>query len=342
MTLGKEGKAITNIESMGDMTITPLAGKVFGATIIGVDLRDLTEEEFDTIRSSFLEYGLLLFPGQDLDEQASADFGLRWGELEFGGQAMSNQRKHKDGTYGDIYDLESQLMRTNVGNEGWHTDSTYKPASSKCAMLSAVTIPDEGGQTEFADSRSAYVELDQATKDRIAGLSAYHSTNFSQANDIGDFPDSNGEGVYGTVYHGEAYLRPLVKVHAETGVPNLFVGRHAFGIPGLPRDESRALLQSLIEFVVSDERRVYSHDWAPGDTIFWDNRFVLHRARPYDYSQARYLIGTRVAGDDSDLAYYPDDPRAEAGRRALVDELEVVRTEATGRMYGATTATSNT
>jgi alpha-ketoglutarate-dependent taurine dioxygenase len=324
---------------MGDMTITPMADKAFGATVTDVELRDLSDDEFDTIRSSFLEYGFLLFPGQHLDEQENIDFGLRWGELEFGGQPMSNQRKHKDGTLGEIFDIDSQMMRTNVGNEGWHTDSTYKPIASKCAMLSAVIVPDEGGQTELADMRSAYAALDQQTKDRIADLSAYHSTNFSQANDIGDFPQSNGEGIYGSVYHPEAYLRPLVKIHPETGVPNLFVGRHAFGIPGLTRDQSRELLSSLIEFVVSDERRVYCHDWTPGDLLFWDNRFVLHRARPYDYSQPRYLIGTRVAGDpESELAYYPDDPRAEAGRQALAEELEILRREATDRRYGATTA----
>ncbi len=324
---------------MGDLRITPLEGKTFGATVTGVELRTLSSEEFAAIRAAFLEYGMLVFPGQHLDEAASADFGRLWGELEFGGQALANQRKHKDGSYGEIYDIESQLMRTNVGNEIWHTDSTYKPLSSKCAMLSAVIVVEEGGQTEFADQRAAYAGLDEATKKRIAVLSAYHSTNYSQANDIGDFPQSNGEGVYGTVYHGEAYLRPLVKIHPETGIPNLFVGRHAFGIPGLPRDESRALLKSLIDFVVSDERRVYRQEWTPGDTVFWDNRFVLHRARPYDYSKPRYMIGTRVAGDPAtELAYYPEDPRAEAGREALAAELEILRNEVKDRRYGATTA----
>ncbi|MCC6433641.1 MAG: TauD/TfdA family dioxygenase [Acidimicrobiales bacterium] len=323
---------------MQDMSIERIEGKAFGATVTGVELRNLGDDEFAAIHAAFLEHGFLLFPGQHLNEQESADFGRRWGELEFGGQALANQRKHKDGTYGEIFDIDSQLMRTNLGNEAWHTDSTYKPYSSKCAMLSAVIVPDEGGQTELADMRSAYAELDEATKDRIADLSAYHSTNYSQANDLGDFPQSNGEGAYGTVYHGEAYLRPLVKIHPETGIPSLFVGRHAFGIPGLPREESRALLRSLMEFVVADERRVYRHDWTPGDTLFWDNRFVLHRARPYDYSKPRYLIGTRVAGDASELAYLPDDPRAEAGRQALAAELAILRTEAADRRYGATTA----
>lgn len=318
----------------------PIEDKTFGATVTGVDLRNVSAEDFEKVHAAFLQYGLLVFPGQNLNEEESAAFGRLWGELEFGGQAMANQRKHKDGSFGEIYDVETQLMRTNLGNEAWHTDSTYKPLSSKCAMLSAVIVPDEGGATEFADTRAAYDALDAATKARIADLSAYHSTNYSQANDLGDFPSSNGEGVYGTVYHGEAYLRPLVKVHPETGIPNLFVGRHAFGIPGLTREESRALIQSLIDFVVSDERRVYRQDWVPGDTVFWDNRFVLHRARPYDYRKPRYLIGTRVAGDPaSELAYWPDDPRAEAGRQALAVELEILRVEATDRRYGATTAT---
>jgi alpha-ketoglutarate-dependent taurine dioxygenase len=202
-------------------------------------------------------------------------------------------------------------------------------------MLSAVTIPDEGGETELADARAAYDELDTETRDRIEHLSAYHSTEYSQANDIGDFPARDD----GSIYHGEAYLRPLVKVHPETGRKAIFVARHAFGIPGLERVESRELLASLTDFIVSEPSRVYKHHWQPGDTLFWDNRCILHRARPYDYSKPRVLIGTRIAGDpDSELAYYPEDPEAEAGRIALSEELERLREETRDRMYGATTA----
>jgi len=325
---------------MSGVHITPMTGKAFGATATDIDLKNLSDIEFGTLAEALLEHGFLLFPDQHLTEANSIAFGERFGELEFGGLPMANQKKHRDGTFGEIYDLQSQLMRTNVGNETWHTDSTYKPISSKVAMLSGVVIPDEGGQTELADLQTGYEELDQNIKELIAGLSAFHSTNYSQANDLGDFPDANGEGAYGTVYHGEAYLRPLVKMHPETGRPNLFVGRHAFGIPGLERDESRSLIESLIEHVVSDESRVYSHNWTVGDTLLWDNRRVLHRARPYDYEKPRYLIGTRVAGDPaSELAYYPEDPEAQAGREALTAELQHLRQTSKNRMYGATTAT---
>ena len=324
---------------MIDMKIEPIPDKTFGAVVTNVRLASLKDQEFARIHQAFLEYGFLVFPDQHLSDQQNIAFGERFGKLEFGALPLANQEKHEDGTYGDIIPLTSQRMRTNVGNEAWHTDSTYKPIASRVAMLSAVIVPDEGGQTELADLRAGYEALDDATKEIVAGLSAFHSTNFSQANDLGDFPDTNGDGLYGEVYHGEAYLRPMVKIHPETGKPNLFVGRHAFGIPGLNRQESRKLIRSLIEHVVGDDSRVYSHNWVVGDTLLWDNRRALHRARPYDYSKPRYLIGTRVAGDPaSELAYYPEDPEAEAGRKALIEELEFLREETKDQMYGATTA----
>ena len=318
------------------MNITPMEDKVFGAVVTNVRLADLSSDEFTAIKSAYLEYGFLLFPGQFLTDEENVAFCERFGELEFAASPMSNSEKDDDGSFGKIFDMESQRMRINVGNEAWHTDSTYKPMSSKCAMLSAIKVPAEGGETELADARAAYAALDQETKDRIEHLGAYHSNQYSQANDIGDFPPQDAD----TIYHGEAYLRPLVKTHPETGVKNLFVARHAFGIPSLSREESRELLQSLLNFVPSDPARVYSHKWQAGDTLFWDNRCLLHRAMPYDYTQApRVLLGTRVAGEpESELAYYPTDPEAQAGRDALAAELEILREEAKDRRYGATTA----
>ncbi len=320
---------------MSHISVEPMADKVFGAVVTDVHLATITDEAFAEIKAAFLRYGFLVFPGQFLSEQDNIRFGERFGKLEFGGVPMANVHRNDDGSFGDVIAIDSQRMRTNVGNEAWHTDSTYMPASSKCAMLSAVVVPDEGGETELADMRAGYAALDQATKDKIADLSAYHSTQYSQANDVGDFPPTDKN----SIYHGEAYLRPLVKVHPETGVKNLFIGRHAFGIPGLTREESRALLRSLLEFVVSEPQRTYLHRWQPGDTLIWDNRALLHRARPYDYNQPRYLIGTRVAGDPaSELAYYPHDPAAQAGREALAAELAVLEQEVGDRKYHATSA----
>ena len=323
---------------MSEMTITPIPEKSIGALVTNVRLAELDDATFASIKTAFLKFGFLVFPDQHLTDAQNIQFGERFGSLEFGALPIANQQKHEDGSYGRVFDLASQRMRTNVGNEIWHTDSTYRPISSKCAMLSAVTVPDSDGETELADMRAGYSALDKTTQEKIADLSAYHSTQYSQANDVGDFPPQKP----GTIYHGEAYLRPLVKTHPETGIKNLFIGRHAFGIPTLSRQQSRALLQELLAFVVADKSRVYTHKWQVGDTLIWDNRALLHRARPYDYTKPRVLTATRVAGEEpSELAYYPQDPAAEAGRDALASELSALRAEAAGKKFGATTTSED-
>jgi alpha-ketoglutarate-dependent taurine dioxygenase len=304
--------------------IEPIADKVFGAVVSNIALPELDDATFAELYGAFLDYGFLVFPEQFLSEQQNIEFGRRFGELEFGALPLANQHRNDDGEFKQMIDVDTQRMRTNIGNEAWHTDSTYWPVSSKCALLSAVKVPEQGGQTELADMRAGFATLPEDLKLRVQNLSAFHSTEYSQANDLGDFPLRDKS----SIYHGEAYLRPLVKTHPETGIQNLFIGRHAFGIPGLERDESRVLLQTLLEHVVSEPQRVYQHQWRAGDVLVWDNRALLHRARPYDYSQPRVLIGTRVAGEvSSELAYYPDDPRAQAGREALALELDILRTQ---------------
>ena len=319
------------------MKITPVENKQFGAVVTGVKLANLSDNEFETLKLAFLDYGFLVFPELFSAKEDSISFAERFGNLEFAATSvLSNQEVDENRSAGQVLDMDSQRMRMIVGNSFWHTDSTYQPHSAKCGMLSAVVIPEQGGGTALADTRSAYATLDQATKDRVENLSAYHSNQYSQANDLGDFPDIQP----GTIYHGEAYLRPLVKVHPETGVKSLIIGRHAFGIPGLARDEGRELLQLLLDHVVSDEARVYEHSYQPGDLLFWDNRALMHRAMPYDYSKPRIVIATRIAGDESEFAYEPSDAQAAAGRRALAEELATLREETTDRQYQATTASS--
>ena len=139
------------------------------------------------------------------------------------------------------------------------------------------------------------MELESNIKERINGLSAYHSLYRSQAQ-IGDVrdPDSGSAG-YG-FFGQNPPLRPLVKRHPETGRHALVIGRHAYGIPGLTEAESAELLDRLLDHTCRAPN-VYQHEWAPGDAVLWDNRRLLHRARPWDMSQPRVMFHTRIAGD---------------------------------------------
>ena len=165
------------------------------------------------------------------------------------------------------------------------------PVQAKGAVFTAHTVPASGGETGWADTRAAYRALDPEMRERIAGLSAYHSLWYSQAK-LGHKPKV-GEG-YG-FHELEHPLRPLIKVHPETGDKMLTIGRHAYGIPGLEEPASEALLQELVDFACRAPR-VYHHEWTPGDAVVWDNRRLMHQACPWDMHEPRIMYHARIAG----------------------------------------------
>ena len=290
-------------------TVTP-TDSTLGATVTGVDLAAMDDDAWACVRDAFHEHGMLVFPGQHLSEAAQIAFARRFGSIELlrddpAHEAVSIGNAAEDGaTVGP----DDNLYKTLRGNEGWHTDSSYMPLAAKASVLSAQVVPSWGGETEWADMRAAWDALDGAAKERVAGLSAYHSLYQSQAK-IG-YEIETGAG-YG--YHTRgAPLRPLVKTHPVTGRKSLFIGRHAFRIPGMEDGEAQALLDDLVDAACRPPRTL-RHEWQPGDVVIWDNRCVLHRARPYDFSEIRVLRHTRVAGDQAtEFAKTGRDERAAA------------------------------
>ena len=294
-------------------TVTPIKDTSFGAIVTNVDLNDLDEATWQSIEEAFHQHAALVFPAQHLGEDAQVAFAARFGDIELlreNTKAIQISNKNPDGTVLGPQDFRYQTLR---GNEGWHMDSTYMPLAAKAGMLSAITVPPRGGETELADMRAAYDALDQDMKERIADLRAYHSLYASQAK-LGYLVET-GAG-YG--YHDQgAPLRPLVKIHPVTGRPALCIGRHTYRIPGLDDAEAQALLDDLVD-AACQAPRVYSHNWQPGDLMVWDNRCVMHRARPYDVSEIRILQATRIAGDpQSELAPTERGESASAATRAV-------------------------
>jgi len=262
-----------------------------GAIVAGVELAALDSSSWRAVEAAFHEHALLIFPAQHLSDAQQVAFARRFGEIEhIVGELdvipISNQRHD-----GRLLADEEPAMQIMRGNEGWHTDSSYMPLAAKASVLSAHVVPAEGGRTGWADMRAAYQALDDATRQRVGELSAYHSIRYSQER-IGD----SGPGIGYGYFDGEPPLRPLVKRHPVTGRPSLFIGRHAFGIPGLEPTESEELLDALLQ-AACEPPRTYEHSWQPGDIAIWDNRCVLHRARPFDHSVPRVMKHTRVAGD---------------------------------------------
>ena len=276
-------------------SIRPLSDKTFGAVVTDICLSELDANTFSRVYQYWLEYALLIFPGQHLSDAEQTAFARRFGELVEGLEAVELSNVLPDGTLRDAPD--DDMMKIIRGNMHWHQDNTYMPLQAKGAVFSAKVVPTAQGDTAFADMRAAWDALDDQTREKLAPLSASHSLAHSQRELGEETKSSDSEYVGYGLDVSEVPRRPLLKVHPETGRKTLAVGRHAFGVTGMSEEESASLLNDLIDFAVGEESRTYQHRWSQGDVVVWDNRCLLHRACAWDYSEPRVMLHSRIAGD---------------------------------------------
>ena len=275
------------------LSIQPLETSTFGAIVTGFRITELDDGTWQRLYAAWLDHALLIFPGQFLKRDEQIAFAKRFGSLEFEMAALSNVKA--DGTLRLEKDNDD-MMKVLKGNMGWHADSTYMPVQAKGAVFSAEIVPTVGGQTGWADMRAAYDALDGDTREKVDRLSAYHSLHYSQSKLGHETRKTDGEYSGYGLHDGPVPLRPLVKVHPETGRRSLLIGRHAHNIPGMDEAESERFLEGLVEFACQPPR-IYHHDWRLGDVVVWDNRCLLHQATPWDMSQPRVMWHSRIAGD---------------------------------------------
>jgi alpha-ketoglutarate-dependent 2,4-dichlorophenoxyacetate dioxygenase len=268
-----------------------------GAEVRGVNLtRALTSEVFAEIEAAFNSYGILVLPGQPVSDEQQLAFSRLFGPLEVNpNYAGAKMRLRPD--VADISNLDAEgrvLARDdrrnlfNLGNQLWHTDSSFKQIPAKCSLLSARELPSSGGETEFTDLRAAWDALPQSRKRAFDGLIVEHSI-FRSRSQIG-FADFNDE-IFKQL---PPVPQVLVRHHPASCRTSFYLASHASHIIGWPVEEGRALIEELIAFSTQPQF-VYQHRWTVGDLVIWDNRCTMHRGRPYDDTQRRVLHRTTVS-----------------------------------------------
>lgn len=266
-----------------------------GVEVHGVDLREpMSDEKFTEIRKALNDHSLVLFRGQSIDEAQHVAFSRRFGSLL--GHVLTQFLKKE---HPEVYVLSNvQANGKPIGNhkEGWnwHSDLSYKLEPSLGALLYAIEVPPEEGDTWFNSMHAAWDALDVDTQQRIRHLRATHSYSgyYSKAFADRDALTEEQKAAVPDVSH------PLVRTHPETGRLSLYVGEDVVKcIEGLPPAEGEALLDELNAHA-TDERFGYRHKWRQGDLLIWDNRSTMHRATPYDdVKYRRVMHRTTVAGD---------------------------------------------
>lgn len=276
----------------------------FGARITGVDLgAPLSDAAVEEIRAAIDDYSFLLFPGQAMDDDKHLAFTRLLGEPEPNHVKLGQEGiVEYFGTIGNVQPdgttVGNSHKRTifQTGNNMWHTDSSFRKVPAFVSIMCAYEVPDEGGETEFVSARAAYGRLSGDEKEKIDPLHVIHDYVFSRSKVS---PDAV------TPSHA-ASLPPieqkLVRNNPRSGAKNLYIGSHARQIAGWSLEESRPLLDDLLDRATRPEF-VYAQAWQPGDVVIWDNRCLLHRGAGFDADKyRRHMRQTRVEGGGPTLA----------------------------------------
>ncbi|MFT5175476.1 MAG: alpha-ketoglutarate-dependent 2,4-dichlorophenoxyacetate dioxygenase [Gammaproteobacteria bacterium] len=277
-----------------DRARADFAGRVTGIDIAaGVSARDAA-----AIEDAMDVYGVLVIPGQLIDDQQQYRFSTNFGPMEeaTGDIAARDQRRlsmdindisnlSKDGA---VLSRDDRRRLFGLGNMLWHSDSSFKPTPAKFSLLSARSIPATGGNTEFADMRAAWDSLDPQLQEECLGKVCEHSQIYSRGLlGFTDFTDDERQ-------RWEPVQQRLVRRHPRTGRLSLYLAAHIGTIVDWPMPEARMFVRDLTEHA-TQRQFVYAHRWQQWDLVMWDNRIAMHRARRYDHTQPRDMHRTTVA-----------------------------------------------
>ena len=276
------------------ITVTP-AHPDFAAEIAGVDVsRPLNPADRQAIEDAIDRYAVVVFRGQTLDDEKQVAFARNFGPIASSALKLRHRDiKHRiessdvadisnlDGD-GNVLKPDARRRLDGLANRLWHTDASFRAVPGALSMLYAHVIPEEGGDTEFADLRAAYDALPEAKKNELEGLVAEHSI----------WRSREQLGVVQYTEEERASLPPvpqrLVRTHPGSHRKTLYLAAHASHILGMPVADGRLIILDLIEHA-TQPRFVHAHRWARGDLVIWDNRCTMHRARPFDTTRVRDL-----------------------------------------------------
>jgi alpha-ketoglutarate-dependent 2,4-dichlorophenoxyacetate dioxygenase len=283
------------------LTIRQL-GPGFVGEVEGLDLtKPLPAADIAAIHAGMDQYGVLIFHDQNFTDETQLAFTQSLGpiELAIGVSLRKPEEQRLPTTFADVSNLDKEgkpFARDDrrrlyaLGNQLWHSDSSFKVVPAKYSLLHARSVTSKGGNTEFADMRAAYDSLDQETKGLCEPLICQHSQMFSRA--IHGFTEFSDE----ERARFQPVLQRLVRVHPSTGKKSLYLSSHAGRIVGWPVPEAKAFLFDLTEMATQREF-VYAHKWRVGDLVIWDNRRTMHRARPFPHTEPRDVRRTTLMGD---------------------------------------------
>ena len=272
--------------------------KSLGGEITDLDISNrLTQDQINFINESWDERLVLVFKKQNLDDHKLINFSKYFGELDPPGPNPYGVTFLPEYPEINVISNVKNEQGTPIGNLGdgeavWHADMTYQELPPKAGILYALEVPENQGNTHFANMALAYSELPNRLKEKIDGKILIHD---SAHNSAGMLRKGYEEVENPSETPGARH--PIVIRDKNTNKKLLFLGRrpHAY-IIGLELEESEDLLNEIWEHATQD-KFTWTQQWEKGDLLMWKNLNVLHKRDAFDPNTRRVMHRTQIKGE---------------------------------------------
>lgn len=265
-----QGNTLTATQSTQTSHIIPLSDSL-GAIIEGITIQDgLPLPDLDAIQQALLKHRVIFFRNQHgLNSQTQLRFAGHFGAI------MSHPTVAAQ-TDPSILELHSH--RGGRANS-WHTDVTFDLRPPKLSVLRAITLPEVGGDTVWANTVAAYEHLPAELKQLADRLWAVHGNDFDYAASRVELLHDATAQEYRRQYAAQVikHEHPVVRVHPETGERSLLLGHYAQRFVHCNTHDSDRLYEIFQAHVTRLENTIRWR-WAPGDVAMWDNQATQHYA----------------------------------------------------------------
>lgn len=265
---------------------------VMAAEVTGLDLRASVEPSTrDALMNALTEHLVLCIRGQELSPQELAAASRVFGDPKT--FVLRNDRIEGAPEVSVVSNRPPALGgKPLVQAKHWHTDDSYLAEPATLTLLHAVTLPAQGGDTEFINCYAVLDALSPEMRARVDDLRAVHKY-LSRRNESWVAKRSDVEEAETPDVH-----HPLVRTHPISKRQSLYINPNRIDhVQGWDDAASDALLDPLYDFAFQP-RFQYRHRWQSGDLVIWDNRCTMHRANAdYDLNQLRVMHRVMLEGE---------------------------------------------
>jgi alpha-ketoglutarate-dependent taurine dioxygenase len=237
-------------------------------------------------------YNVLVFPQIDMSDDVFLKLTAAMGEKHENKVTDDGSEASHKGIFRIALDKDDRTQREFIlGNDFWHMDGMSYAVPVKATLLKCQHAARQGGDTGFASLHAAWDALPEARKRQLKGLKVGHCLSAALRR-LYDIPTDEDYARWDAIF--PRLEHPLVWSQSN-GRSSLLIGSTARDVVGVSDEESRALLDELLEWC-TQERFCYRHRWSDGDLVIFNNPGLLHRSYPYTDAAGRVMHRTTLKG----------------------------------------------